>query len=274
MSQLNQVVQDTRKTSAAEEAEAPTLGRVRLRITLHSLAFIVGLSSVFVALGFSAGLVGDILFDYGDVLRIIAGVFLTLMGLVMLRFIPIRFLQRDIRFRLSRKPGGYFGSVGVGVAFGAGWTPCIGPVLTGILAIAGTSGSASQGGLLLAAYSAGFAVPFLIAAQMLPAWRKLNRYTGIIEKIGGAMLVIVGVILLSNWIAAISPYLASLGSLESLLSVSGNPSLWIAFIGGGLSFLSPCVLPILPPFLAYLTGLNADQLMQAGDQQKAQGAAS
>ncbi len=235
---------------------------VRLRVTLHSLAFLFGLSLVFVALGFSAGFISDVLFDYGDALRIVAGIFLVFMGAVMLHLVPLPFLQRDLRAHLARKPAGYAGSALVGVAFGAGWTPCIGPVLTGILALAGASGSPLQGGLLLGVYSLGFAVPFLVAAQFLTAFRSLNRYAGLVEKVGGVLLIIVGVLLLTNSVAALSPYLASLGSLENALAGS-PPTLSLAFVAGGLSFLSPCVLPILPSFLAYLTGVNAEGLLRA-----------
>ena len=218
--------------------------------------FIVGLSTVFVALGFSAGLVSDLLFKFGDALRVTAGIFLVFFGLLMLGVVPLGFLQRDLRAHFGVKPSGYAGSLLVGVAFGAGWTPCVGPILGGILLVAGTSGSALQGGALLGAYSLGFALPFLLAAQILPSVRKLNRYTGLIEKIGGVLLVLVGVLLLSNSVAALSPYLASLGSLETRLAGS-RPGFGLAFVAGLLSFLSPCVLPILPSFLAYLTGVGA-----------------
>ncbi|MDZ7706133.1 MAG: cytochrome c biogenesis protein CcdA [Trueperaceae bacterium] len=241
--------------------ESQTPGRhPRLQITLHSLAFVFGLSAVFVALGYSAGLVSEWLFDYGDALRIVAGVFLVLMGLLMLGLLPLPAFQRDVRVHLARKPTGYLGSALVGVAFAAGWTPCIGPILGGILALAGSGGSAAQGGWLLGAYALGFAVPFLLAAQMLTRWRALNRYAGVVEKIGGVLLIAVGVLLLTNAVNALSPYLASLGSLEGLLDTT-TPSFGIAFVAGALSFLSPCVLPILPSFLAYLTGLNAKELL-------------
>lgn len=238
---------------------------VRTRLTLHTLAFVLGLSAVFVALGFSAGLVSNLLFDFGDVIRIVAGAFLVLMGAVMLRLIPIPFLQRDMRIHMQNKPTGYAGSALVGVAFAAGWTPCIGPILAGILGIAATTGGAAQGGLLLGVYALGFAVPFLLFAQILPAWKALRRYTGIIERVGGALLIVVGLLLLSGAVNALAPYLASLGSLEgAVLGGAATPTLGVAFLAGALSFLSPCVLPILPSFLAYLTGMNVDQLMESG----------
>ncbi len=232
----------------------------RLLITGHSLAFVLGLSAVFVALGFSAGLVSDFLLEFGDALRTLSGAFLILMGFVMLRLIPIPFLQRDLRLHLAKKPSGYLGSTLVGVAFAAGWTPCIGPILASILALAGSSGSASRGGLLLGVYALGFALPFLLFAQLLPLWRHLRKYAGVVERIGGVLLILVGTILLLNWMSKFAPYLASLGSLETVLLSSAEPSFALTFLAGALSFLSPCVLPILPSFLAYLTGVGAEQL--------------
>lgn len=232
---------------------------LRWRITAHSVAFVVGLSSVFIALGFSAGFVSEFLFDYGDALRYVSGALLLFMGLVMLRAIPLPWLQRDFRLHMARKPAGYAGSLLVGMAFAAGWTPCVGPVLTGIVALASTQGSAGQGAVLLGMYALGFAIPFLLSAQMLGYWRKLLRYTALIEKIGAVLLIIVALLLLSNALMLITPYLASLGSLEGVLT-SHSPSLALALLAGALSFLSPCVLPILPSFLAYLTGMTAEEM--------------
>jgi cytochrome c-type biogenesis protein len=261
---MNDMANDMTKDIATLEPTSKRpfgISKTRWHITLHSVAFLLGLSAVFVALGFSAGAVSTFLFDYGNAVRVMAGGFLIFMGLVMLKLIPVDFFQRDLRVHMAQKPTGFVGSAVVGVAFGAGWTPCIGPVLGGILALASTTGQAGQGALLLSAYSLGFAVPFLLAAQTLTRWRKLNRYTHIIERVGGVLLILVGIVLLSNWLSYLAPYLASMGSLEGILG-DARPNLFIAFVAGALSFLSPCVLPILPSFLAYLTGLNAEQLTQ------------
>ena len=245
------------------EAAIPAGLTVRWHLTFHTLAFVLGLSAVFVALGFSAGLVSNFLFDFGDIIRIVAGAFLVLMGLLMLKLIPIPFLQRDMRVHMQNKPTGYGGSALVGVAFAAGWTPCIGPILAGILGIAATTGGASQGGLLLGFYALGFAVPFLVLAQILPAWKAFRRYAGVIEKVGAVLLILVGALLLTGAVNAFAPYLASLGSLEgAVLGGASTPTLGVAFLAGALSFLSPCVLPILPSFLGYLTGMSVDQLME------------
>lgn len=236
---------------------------VRWHLTFHTLAFVLGLAAVFVALGFSAGLISNLLFDFGDIIRIAAGAFLVLMGLLMLRLIPIPFLERDLRMHMQNKPTGYAGSALVGVAFAAGWTPCIGPILAGILSIAATTGGAGQGGLLLGFYALGFAVPFLVFAQLLTAWKVFRRYAGVIEKIGAVLLILVGALLLTGAVNAFAPYLASLGSLEgAVLGGASTPTLGVAFLAGVLSFLSPCVLPILPSFLGYLTGMSIDQLIE------------
>ncbi len=230
--------------------------QARLLVAGHSLAFVFGLSLTFVALGFSTGLISDALFNFGDAFRRVTGLFLIVMGLVTLRALPLPFLQRDRRVHLVRKPGGFVGSAVVGVAFAAGWTPCVGPILASILALAGSSGSAAQGGWLLGTYALGFGVPFLLFAQLLPLWQRVRRFTGVLERVGGVLLIFVGVILLLNWTGQFTPYLTSLGSLETVFLTGAEPSLALAFVAGALSFLSPCVLPILPSFLAYLTGLE------------------
>lgn len=103
-------------------------------------------------------------------------------------------------------------------------------------------------------------MPFLLFAQLLVLWRHLRRFAGVIERAGGVLLVLVGTVLLLNWVSQLAPYLASLGSLETVLLRGTEPSFALAFVAGALSFLSPCVLPILPSFLAYLTGVEAEPL--------------
>lgn len=235
---------------------------MRLHLAFHTLAFVAGLSAVFVALGFSAGLLSHLLFAYGNALRVVAGALLVAMGLIMLDVLPLPVFKQELRVHFMRKPSGYLGSVVVGVAFAAGWTPCIGPILAGILGIAATSGGGAQGGLLLLMYSLGFSLPFLALSQLLPLTRALRRHTGTVEKVGAVLLIAVGVLLLSGALNALSPYLAGFGSAETAaLGPVGTPTLALAFAAGGLSFLSPCVLPILPSFLAYLSGMNLSPLL-------------
>jgi len=236
---------------------------MRLHLALHTLAFVAGLSAVFVALGFSAGLLSYVLLAYGHLLRVLAGVLLIGMGVIMLDILPLPLFKQELRVHLMRKPGGYLGSLVVGVAFAAGWTPCIGPILAGILGIAATTGGGAEGGLLLLFYSLGFSLPFLALSQLLPLTRALRRHAGTVEKVGAVLLIAVGALLVSGALNALSPYLAGFGSAEtSWLGALGNPTLALAFVAGALSFLSPCVLPILPSFLAYLSGMNLSPLLE------------
>ena len=239
-------------TLAAADARA-TLRRVG-----HGAAFMFGLSLVFVALGFGAGFVGELFFVHDRALRIVAGVLLIAFGLVLAGVVRIPFLQREARVRLTRHPGGYAGSTLVGLAFGVGWTPCVGPVLAGVLALASSGGDAGRGALLLAAYAAGFALPFLLIAGFAPTAKLASRFGDRGERLAGWMLVAVGALLLSGQLARIAPFLASLGSLEGALA-GVAPGLMVSAAAGTLSFLSPCVLPLVPAYLAFLTGVDGAQ---------------
>jgi cytochrome c-type biogenesis protein len=243
-----------------------TRGRDRrsaLRRTAHGLAFMAGLSTVFVSLGFGAGLIGEALWRYGDALRIGAGVLLVVMGMVLAGIVKPRFMQREVRARFSRHPGGYLGSVAVGAAFGVGWTPCVGPVLAGVLALASASGSAGQGAALLGAYALGFSLPFLAVAVFLPTRSLASTFGDRAERFAGVMLMLLGVLLLSGQLDRIAPFLASLGSLESLLA-GATPGLAVSALAGTLSFLSPCVLPLVPSYAAFLTGVTAPAEVASG----------
>lgn len=215
----------------------------------------LGLSLVFVALGFSAGLIGELFFVWDRALVVVAGVLLIAFGLLLSGLVRVPLLQREARVRLTRHPGGYAGSALVGLAFGVGWTPCVGPVLAGVLALASSAGDASRGALMLAAYAAGFALPFLLIALFVPTASLAKRFGERAERAAGALLIGVGAVLLSGQLERVAPFLASLGSLESLIA-DAAPGLLVSAAAGALSFLSPCVLPLVPAYLAFLTGVT------------------
>jgi cytochrome c-type biogenesis protein len=169
---------------------------------LHGICFVAGFSLVFILLGASATALGRALNYYQIWLQRIGGLLIIAFGLVCLGVIKVDFLTQERRVHLEHKPVGYLGSALVGMAFGAGWTPCIGPVLGAILGLAATSGEVSRGMLLLAFYSAGLAVPFLIAAvaveSFLGWFQRFRRYLPWVMRVSGALLVFVGILLVSG----------------------------------------------------------------------------
>ena len=189
----------------------------RRRVALgHALLFVLGFSLVFVLLGASATALGRALNYYQLWLQRIGGVLIILFGLVCLGVIKVGFLSQERRVQVEHKPVGYLGSALVGMAFGAGWTPCIGPVLGAILGLAATAHDLSRGMLLLAAYSAGLAVPFLIAAVALDAFldwfQRFRKYLPWVMRVSGVLLVFVGVLLvtgeftrLAGWLQQFTP---------------------------------------------------------------------
>jgi cytochrome c-type biogenesis protein len=183
---------------------------------LHALLFVAGFSFIFILLGASATALGRALNFYQVWLQRVGGLLIILFGLVCLGVIKADWLTRERRVHLEQKPVGYLGSALVGMAFGAGWTPCIGPVLGAILGLAATTADLTRGILLLAVYSAGLAVPFLVAAvaveRFLEWFQRFRKYLPWVMKLSGALLVLVGVLLLTGeftrlagWLQAMTP---------------------------------------------------------------------
>lgn len=201
-----------------DERPDPAVAR---RVFLAALAFVLGFSLVFVAMGASASLIGQWLAESADLLARIAGVLLIVFGLHFLGVFRLSFLMREARLELE-KPRGLFGSFLVGMAFAFGWTPCVGPVLAAILFVAGSEESVWEGASLLAAYAAGLAVPFLAAAlairPFLGFMARFRRHLGKVEKVMGALLVLTGLLFVTGtmntvgfWILELFPDLGRVG---------------------------------------------------------------
>lgn len=182
--------------------------QIRRAALMHSVFFVLGFSVIFVALGASAGLIGRFFVQYKDVIRQIGGIVIIVMGLFLAGVIKWEYLMKERKWHLRNKPAGYLGSMLVGVSFSAGWTPCIGPILTAVLAIAATD--PANGAWLMVAYSLGFAIPFLVLAYSLGSVRWLIRYAGTIARIGGIVMVIMGILLYTNAMTVITVYLIRL----------------------------------------------------------------
>jgi cytochrome c-type biogenesis protein len=190
---------------------------VRRRVALgHALLFVLGFSLVFMLLGATATALGRALNYYQQWLQRIGGALIILFGLVCLGVVKARFLSQERRLQVEQKPVGYLGSALVGMAFGAGWTPCIGPVLGAILGLAATSQDLTRGLLLLGVYSAGLAVPFLLAAVALEAFldwfQRFRPYLPWVMRVSGALLVVVGILMvtgeftrLAGWLQQFTP---------------------------------------------------------------------
>ena len=197
-----------------DELATPTpdaRARVRRLTVIHSLLFILGFMLVFISLGASAAVIGQFLRSNQGWIRRVAGVIIILFGLHIAGVFRVAFLQRERRLHLQERPAGMLGSVVIGFAFGAGWTPCIGPILGAILTMAGTSSQLSTGVLLLAAYGLGLGVPFFLAAigftAFLTAFKRVRRWLRPIEVVSGLVLVAVGILIFTNYFAVLAAVL-------------------------------------------------------------------
>lgn len=199
----------------------------RRAVIFNSLAFNAGLSVIFLALGGTAGLLGSAIFANTWV-RVIAGVVIIIFGLHLIGLLKIKYLYRDTRQFSSEKPQGILGSLMLGIAFAAGWTPCIGPILGGIIGLAATTGGWKNGLLLSAFYSAGLAVPFLVTGltinKFLSFYSKFRKHLHKVEVVSGVILILIGVLVMSNRVTLLSSsWLASiLPNLESKLHLRGG----------------------------------------------------
>lgn len=195
--------------SVGQLKEEAAKKEIRNRLITHTLFFILGFSIIFYALGAAAGLVAEIFIDYRQLIGQIAGILMIVFGLFMLGIFKPQFLMRERKLQFS-KPAGYIGSFLVGIGFAAGWSPCIGPILGAIIAM-----STSEPGLwltLITAYTIGFAVPFFIMAFFLGSTRWLLRYSNLFMKIGGGMIIAIGILMwfgqmtkITAWLNSITP---------------------------------------------------------------------
>ncbi len=176
---------------------------------LHSLAFVAGFSIVFVLLGASASLAGNLLARHLNTIRIVGGVLIIIMGVFVMDVINIPFLQREAKLHLKTRPAGYIGTIVVGMIFGAGWTPCTGPFLGSVLTLAMTSDTLGTGMVLLMFYSLGLGIPFILSAiaisAFLSSFSKVKKHFKVIKIISGVILIIMGVLLLMNKMTMLIP---------------------------------------------------------------------
>ncbi len=208
-------------TSLERLADAETEPRVRRETIVAAFLFVLGFSTVFVALGASASVIGAYLRAFSNELAIVAGLGIIVMGLHFLGLTPIALLMREKRLEVT-KPVGLWGAYLMGLAFALGWTPCIGPILAAILAIAASEATVAKGAGMLAIYSFGLGVPFIVAALAVEPFAaflaRFRKSLGLVEKAMGGLLVLTGIAFLtgavsqaSYWLLDTFPVLGKIG---------------------------------------------------------------
>lgn len=179
---------------------------------IHSLLFVLGFSAIFIVMGASASFLGQFFRQYELWIARIGGVIIIILGLHLSGVFKLAPLMREMRIHVSDTPAGYLGTIGIGMAFAAGWTPCLGPVLGAILTYGMSQDTMWAGVRLLTAYSAGLAIPFLVASlaldRFLQAFKRFRRWIPVVEKASGIILIGLGVLLLTGQLTALTALLA------------------------------------------------------------------
>lgn len=203
-----------------EELRGGSAASARRAALLHSVLFVAGFTAVFMTLGWAATSFGRAFAQAMPWLNRLGGLVLIVFGLHLMGVLRTTALAREMRVHLSSRPSGAVGSFLVGVAFGAGWTPCIGPVLASILLYASLDATQAQGALLLAVYAAGLGLPFILASvafnTFLAGAERARRWMVPIERAAGALLALVGLMMITGSFASVTAFLAGLGQLVNL----------------------------------------------------------
>ncbi len=201
--------------SVEQLTDASERNKFKSAIILNALLFIGGFSTVFIAFGASASFLGQILITYQDHIRRIGGVMIIVFGLYLLGILNLNFLKVEHRYQFRNRPAGYLGSFFIGVAFAAGWTPCVGPVLGTILLYASTTDSLWSGVVLLACYSLGLGLPLFLTAlgvdRFLAYFKEVRAYLWGVSTVSGVLLIVVGVMIYANSLTMITSFLERYG---------------------------------------------------------------
>ena len=199
---------------SVERLSGEVTAGTRGRVLVHSLAFIAGFTAVFVSLGVSVSAAGQFLLDYRDWIRIAGGILIIVFGLYIAGVLRVGLFGRTAQLQIREKRAGLLGSFAVGLTFAIGWTPCVGPILGSILTLASNDKTVAQGTGLLLAYSAGLGIPFLLFSLALGAFlRFFKRYRvfiPVVERVAGILLIVVGVLVVSNYYIALNAWALTL----------------------------------------------------------------
>jgi cytochrome c-type biogenesis protein len=232
--------------------------RILYRSVVNTLFFILGFTVVFVILGAGASSLSRFLTRNTRLITIIGGSVIIILSFQIMGLFNIRFLNYERKAHVHEKPKGIIGALLIGLTFAAAWTPCIGPILSSILILAATRDTALKGILLLAAYSIGLGVPFLFAVVAFSSFLSfsdfLKRNFKTIKIVSGLLLLAIGFMLIIGQFQVLSRFLSFIPDYS--LIHSDRVSVLIALFAGFISFISPCVLPLIPSYLTFITGVS------------------
>lgn len=178
------------------------------RSLIHTIFFLLGFSVIFIAIGFGTSFIGEFFLDYKDLIRQLGAIFIVVFGLVVIGVFTPEMLMKERRIEFKNRPSGFIGSVLIGMAFAAGWTPCTGPILASVLALAATN--PGSGVLYMTAYVLGFAIPFLILSFFIGKMQWIRKNSAKIVKIGGYIMIAVGIMLFFDWMTVLLSYFTSI----------------------------------------------------------------
>ncbi len=241
------------------EKSQPQVAPRRLEVFVHALLFVLGFSLIFtVGWGGAVTVLGQLFGQYKYALGRIGGVVVILFGLATLDIIRIPWFYADTRAQYTGQRGTYGGSALMGIFFAAGWSPCIGVSLGAILTLGMSQQTVGQAMWLTSGYSLGLGIPFLILAlglERATGWVvRMRRYQRAFQIASGVFILIIGFMLLTNTMSRISIWALQNGLYLDFSAYTAAPTYLTAMLAGLLSFLSPCVLPLVPAYLGYLSG--------------------
>ena len=178
------------------------------RAMLHTIFFLIGFSSIFIMLGMSTSFIGKFFMQYSDLIRQIGAILIVFFGFVIVGILKPEFLMKDRKIAFKNRPTGFIGSILIGMGFAAGWTPCTGPILAAVIAM--SVSNPGSGMMYMIAYTLGFAIPFFIMSFFIGRMQWIKRNSVKIIKIGGYVMIVMGIFLFFDWMTKITTYLISI----------------------------------------------------------------
>ena len=259
-------------TAAGSVKTVPAPSSVRRELLAHSLVFVLGFTLIFIAAGATASVVGHLFQEQRGWITRVFGVIIIFLGLNMMGLFRLPFLAMDKRLHFAHTTTSYPATFLAGIGFAAGWSPCIGPVLAAVLALAESAHSVGVGSAYLFVYSLGLGIPFVITAlalnYVLPLLRRFKRYLHAVEIVAGVIVIGMGLILVTDSFLRFTGFLykefPALANVGTGPEVSGGAlTIGAVFLAGIVSFISPCVLPLVPAYISLLTGRRLETLVEA-----------